>query len=85
MQRRPALEVVLQRRLVVAHLLAAEDEALLDRGDAFFLFHALFYLGDLGPSRARSVKAVEAGGSGEKGSGGREEEGGGRELLAGTL
>ena len=29
------------------HLFAAVDQALLDGGDAFFFFYALFYFGDL--------------------------------------
>lgn len=47
MQRRPSLKIVLRRRLVVTHLLAAVDQTLLHGRDAFFLFHALFYLRDL--------------------------------------
>lgn len=47
MQCRATLEVVLRRCLVVAHLLAAVDEALLDWWDALLLFDTLFYLRDL--------------------------------------
>lgn len=42
MQRSTPLKPVLKRRLIVRHLLAAEDEPLLHRRDAFFFFDPLF-------------------------------------------
>ena len=47
MQRRAALKAVLLRRLVVTHLLPSENETLLHGRNAFLLFDAFFYAGDL--------------------------------------
>lgn len=35
------------REKVYTHLLSSENQALLDRWDAFFFFYALLYAGDL--------------------------------------